>query len=123
MSRRFGSQNQNNLKSPDGRQHPRVVLELPVEYHTHNQVPRPGHTYNLSRGGVMLNLPEKLPVGQGIQLAIFFSLGAQMETIQADSRVVWVSPGEKEGSYRSGAIFTHLSQSDEGKLHRFFDKF
>jgi c-di-GMP-binding flagellar brake protein YcgR len=113
-----------NADQPEGRKHPRAALNLPVEYYATNpQNPRLGHTSDLSPGGVMLNIPEKLDVGQLIKLAIFVYLDKTVETIQVNSQVVWVAGAEKEGGFRSGVKFTDLSSNDRHKLEKFFENY
>ena len=113
---------QKNFGSKEFRQHPRVFLNLPVEYSVNNPVPRLGHTFNLSPGGVMLNIPERLTIGQMISLAIFFSLGTQVDEIKVHSQVVWVENSQEDGSYRSGVKFIDLSPTDENKLQSFCER-
>ncbi len=109
---------------PEGRKHPRALLHLPVEYYATNpKTPRLGHTSDLSPDGVLLNIPERLDVGQSIKLAIFVYLGKTVETIEVHSQVVWVASSEKEGSFQSGVKFTDLSADDRNKLEKFFDKY
>jgi c-di-GMP-binding flagellar brake protein YcgR len=115
--------NQNEISSSGGRQYPRVFLYLPIEYYTNNHPPRYGHTYNLSPGGVMLNVPERLKIGQGIKLAIFFALGVKLEAVKVNSQLVWVHETHSNGGYRSGVKFIDLSAADENKLQEFFEKF
>jgi c-di-GMP-binding flagellar brake protein YcgR len=112
-----------DLDHPEVRQYTRVLLHLPVEYYVNNpKIPRLGHTTNLSPGGVMLNIPEKLDIGQSISLAIFVSLGKSVEAIKVSSKVIWVAGEEKGGGFRSGVKFIDLSANDRNKLERFFEK-
>jgi len=112
-----------NLDQPEVRQYTRVLLHLPVEYYVNNpKIPRLGHTTNLSPGGVLLNIPEKLDIGQSISLAIFVSLGKSVEAIKVSSQVIWVAGEEKDGGFRSGVKFIDLSANDRNKLERFFEK-
>jgi c-di-GMP-binding flagellar brake protein YcgR len=116
--------NLNNLEKPDGRQHPRALLYLPVEYRGNSpNTLRLGHTSDLSPDGVMLNLSERLRIGQRINLSIFVSLGKDVEAIKANSQVVWVDGANKDGSFRSGVKFIDLSASDRKKLEDFFKKY
>jgi len=115
--------NQNEIVSSAGRQHPRVFLNLPIEYYVNNHIPRSGHTYNLSPGGVMLNIPERLKIGQPFKLAIFFAMGAKVEAVKVNSQVVWVDETHTNGGYRSGVKFIDLSAADQNKLQKFFEKF
>jgi len=106
----------------DGRKHPRALLHLPVEYYATNpKTPRLGHTSDLSPDGVMLNIPERLDVGQLIKLAIFVYLDKTVKTITVNSQVVWVAGREKDGSFRSGMKFTDLSANDRNILEKFFE--
>ena len=118
------AKNRNDMTQPEVREHPRISLNLPIEYYSINsEVFRPGHTCNLSPDGVMLNLPERLNIGQRIELAIFFSFGPAVEEIRVNSLVVWVDETAKEGSYRSGVKFVNMSARDLGKLRKFFEEF
>ena len=111
------------LDQPEGRRYTRIHLNLPVEYYANNpKIPRLGHTTNLSPGGVMLNIPEKLDIGQSINLAIFVSLGKSVEAIKVNSQVIWVAGSDKDGGFRSGVKFVDLSVNDRSKLERFFEK-
>jgi len=113
-----------DLGKSDGRQHPRALLYLPVEYQGNSpRTLRLGHTSDLSRAGVMLNLPERLSIGQRINLSIFVSLGKAVEAIKVSSQVVWVHDAGKDGSFRSGVKFIDLSASDREKLEEFFEEY
>jgi c-di-GMP-binding flagellar brake protein YcgR len=106
------------------RKEPRVLLNLPIDYNAEKSpTSRPGYTSNLSPGGVLLNVPERLDIGQEISLRIFFAFGPELETVNVNSRVVWVRRAEKEGSYRSGVKFLDLSATDRKRLGRFFERF
>jgi c-di-GMP-binding flagellar brake protein YcgR len=109
---------------PNDRKHPRALLNLPVEYYATNpKAPRLGHTSDLSPDGVLLNIPEKLDIGQSIKLAIFVYLDKAVETIEVNSQVVWVAGREKDGSFRSGVKFIDLSSNDRHKLEKFFEDY
>lgn len=109
---------------PNSRKHPRAPLNLPVEYYASSpKKPRLGHTSDLSPDGVLLNIPEKLDVGQSIKLEIFVYLDKTVETIKVNSQVVWVAGREKDGSFRSGVKFTDLSANDRHKLEKFFEPY
>jgi len=113
-----------DLGKVDGRQHPRVLLFLPVEYRGNSPKSlRLGHTSDLSRDGVMLNLRERLSIGQRINLSIFVSLGKAVEAIKVNSQVVWVHDAGKDGNFRSGVKFIDLSASDRKKLEEFFEEY
>jgi len=108
-------------QNEEGRQHPRVFLNLPIEYYASNQTPHPGRTCNLSPGGVMLNISERLGSGQQIKLAIFFCMGARVEAVKVNSQVVWIDGDHHNGGFRAGVKFIDLSPKDQNKLQRFFE--
>ncbi|MBU1207507.1 MAG: PilZ domain-containing protein [Proteobacteria bacterium] len=69
---------ENKLKPRTGvakieeRQHPRFLLNLPIEYYrVSSDINQSGYTVNASEGGLMVNLPEKLEVGQLLRIRIF----------------------------------------------------
>jgi hypothetical protein len=106
------------------RKHRRVILNLPIEYSSgQTRSPRPGHTCNLSPDGVMLNLPERLDIGQQIGLSIFFAFGQRVEWVRVNSQVIWVDAEEQDGSYRSGIKFIDLTSHDRSKLEKFFEEY
>jgi c-di-GMP-binding flagellar brake protein YcgR len=112
-----------DLNKPEVRQYTRVHLHLPVEYYANTpKVPRLGHTTNLSPGGVMLNISEKLDIGQSINLAIFVSWGKSMDAIKVSSQVIWVDGTGRDGEFLSGVKFVDLSANDRDKLETFLEK-
>jgi c-di-GMP-binding flagellar brake protein YcgR len=112
-----------DLGKADARPHPRALLYLPVEYRGNSPKSlRFGHTSDLSRDGVRLNLSERLSIGQRINLSIFVSLGKAVEAIKVNSQVVWVLDAGEDGGFRSGVKFIDLSASDRKKLEKFFEK-
>ena len=70
----------------------------------------------------MLNIPEKLDIGQSINLAIFVSWGKSIEAIKVISQVIWVDGAEKDGEFLSGVKFMDLSANNRNKLEKFFEK-
>ncbi len=118
---RRGQRRKRNQNEVEGRQHPRVSLNLPLEYYATNHNPRTGHTCNLSPSGGMLNIRERLRSGQQIKLAIFFCQGARVEAVKVNSQVVWVDGDRENGGFRSGVKFIDLSPQDRDKLQKFFE--
>jgi len=105
------------------RQHPRFLLNLPIEYYRVNSdVGYSGYTFNASEGGLMVNLPEKLEVGQLLKIKLFFSFGPDINSIEILSQVVWADhSGGKEG-YRSGVKFIEVSAEELKRLVNFLQK-
>ncbi len=104
----------------EGRKDPRFLLNLPLEYSLVNSEDNhAGYTFNASEGGLMVNIPERLEVGQSLKMRLFFSFGPDINTIEILSQVVWTDQSEKDGSYRSGIKFMEITPDDKGRLGRF----
>ena len=105
------------------RKHPRFLLNLPVEYYLiSSEGNHAGYTFNASEGGLMVNLPERLEVGQHLKMKLFFSFGPDINTIEIVSQVVWTDQLEKDGSYRAGVQFMEISKDDKNRLGSFLTK-
>jgi len=120
---------ENKLKPRTGvakieeRQHPRFLLNLPVEYYRVNSdVNQAGYTVNASEGGLMVNLPEKLEVGQLLKIKLFFSFGPDINSVEILSQVVWADHSGGEEGYRSGVKFIKVSAEDLNRLANFLKK-
>jgi len=102
------------------RRHPRFSIVLGVEYWLIDKSKsRPGHTIDVSEGGLLLHLSEAMEVGQILGLTIFTISGPDLDSIEALARVevVWrdIYLGQ-EGGYRVGVKFVDISPEDMDKL-------
>ncbi len=120
---------ENKLKPRTGvakieeRQHPRFLLNLPIEYYRVNSdVNQAGYTVNASESGLMLNLPEKLEVGQLLKIKLFFSFGPDINSIEILCQVVWTDHSGGEEGYRSRVKFIKVSAEDLNRLVNFLQK-
>ncbi len=105
------------------RRHPRFLLNLPVEYYRVNSnLNSPGYTSNASKGGLMVNLPEQMDIGQYLKITLFFSFGSDLDSINMLSQVVWADHAGEDGSYRSGVRFVDISSEDMNRLETFLKK-
>ena len=105
------------------RKHPRFNVDLPVEYAHNNQVVTHGEAVNVSEGGLLVYLPEKMEVGQYLSLKLFFSFGTEFNTVETLVRVVWVDIHLEEdwGDYRTGVEFVEISPGDMERLRIFLN--
>jgi c-di-GMP-binding flagellar brake protein YcgR len=103
------------------RKHPRFDVNLPIEYVRSDLVASRGEALNASEGGLLLYLPEKMEIGQHLSMKLFFSSGAELKTIEALVKVVWmdIRLGENRGDYRAGVKFVDISPGDLDKLRSF----
>ena len=105
------------------RKHPRFNVDLPVEYARSDRVVNHGEAVNVSEEGLLLYLPEKIEVGQHLNLKLFFSSGVETNTVETLARVVWtdIHLGKCWGDYRTGVKFINISLLDLEKLKIFLN--
>jgi c-di-GMP-binding flagellar brake protein YcgR len=105
------------------RKHPRFLLNLPIEYALVNSdIRQTGYTFNTSEGGLMLNLPEELQMGQLLKIRLFFSWGLDISSIEIVCQIVWTDHAPGEEGYRAGVKFLEVSNEDINKLIAFMKK-
>lgn len=104
------------------RKHPRFSIDLPIEY---SLVPpslsHPGRALNVSEGGLLVYLPEKVEISQFLRLKLFFPSGSELNGIELIAEVVWrdIHLGKDWGDYRCGLKFVDISREGLDKLKRF----
>jgi c-di-GMP-binding flagellar brake protein YcgR len=104
------------------RKHPRFNIDLPVEYYL---IPSKsggfGQASNVSEGGLLVYLTEKVEIGQHLQLKLFFPSGSELKTIETVVEVVWVDIhlGKDWGDFRSGLRFIDISPDNLNRLKTF----
>jgi hypothetical protein len=106
------------------RKHPRIPLRLPTEYSLSGTTRgRLCHTLNIAEGGVLLCLPEKLPVGQQVKIEVFYYFDYELERFGATGQIVWIEILEDSPLRYHGALeFLDLSPCDCEKLKAFLRK-
>jgi c-di-GMP-binding flagellar brake protein YcgR len=103
------------------RKHPRISVDLPVEYwQINNCKSRPSRTVNLSEGGLLFYLSEPIEIGQNLKLNLFIDSGHDLNSVEAIMQVVWkdIHVGQ-DGDYRAGMKFVDISTEDMDKLKNF----
>ncbi len=94
------------------RQYPRFSTDLPVIYwQNENSATKSCRAVNLSKGGLQLNVSEKIEVGESLKLRIFFDAELESNSIETDVQVVWGGSNRKGGGYRIGVKFVDISSS------------
>ncbi len=103
------------------RKHPRLPVELPVEYRRENDSrTRPGYTVNFSEDGLMVSVSEQMEIGEQLEMKIYFSSGSSLISIAAIVKIAWVDMEIKEdGYYRFGVSFVNISPVDRERLKGF----
>jgi c-di-GMP-binding flagellar brake protein YcgR len=110
------------LANFERRENPRFSIDLLAEYSPiGNSKSIPGRVGDISKGGVMLYLPEEVEVGQNLRVKIFLATGLELKFIEAVTQVVWKDFhfGTKDDYHRTGVKFVDISPEDMGKLKNF----
>ncbi len=99
----------------------RLPLDLPVTCQSQGQpgVSLQGRTGNMSQGGLLLYLPQGLPMGTGIALTLHVPTGP----LTAEGEIVWVEPPERRTKgelVRHGCLLTAPSWSTSLSLGLLF---
>ena len=124
MTLEKGAKSRVGIVNFERRKHPRFSIDLPVEYDRVESPVLLGRAIDASEGGLLIVLPERLEVGQHLRLRLFLSMGAELNTIEALTEVVWmeVCLAQKRGDYRSGVKFLRISPEDFRKLKDFLGR-
>ena len=104
------------------RKHPRFNIDLPIEYYLiPSTIGGSGQAINVSEGGLLVYLTEKVGIGQHLQLKLFFPSGSELKTIEMVAEVVWVDIhlGKGWGDFRSGLRFIDIAPEDLNRLQAF----
>ncbi|NWF93696.1 MAG: PilZ domain-containing protein [Syntrophaceae bacterium] len=103
------------------RQHPRLNLELPMDYvRVNSNENYGGIVANASEVGILVYLPEKVEMGTVLKIEIFYEKGAALDSIRAIARVVWYDlPARKRwGERRYGLRFKSIDKRNFDKLQK-----
>jgi len=101
------------------RKFPRFDVYWPIEYnHIGSSVSQNGRVTNLSEGGMLIQSPRQMEIGQHLKSKVSFILGSKINTIELQAEVVWkdIYLKEVKGDCRCGARFLDISTRDKTKL-------
>jgi CheY-like chemotaxis protein len=107
------------LLNVPARRHVRTLVRLEVNASTRDRYFF-GNTVNLSAGGLLLETPLDLALGESINLRFF--LPGDSEPVTASARVVRRVPGEGTASHSYGLEFDQLADGDRARLGSFVDE-
>ncbi|MFB3885387.1 MAG: PilZ domain-containing protein [Thermodesulfobacteriota bacterium] len=104
------------------RKYPRFSVDLPVEYcRADSSSSYGGRALNASEGGLLVDFPEPMDIGQQLNLKLFISSDSGLNAIEVLGEVVWMDMhfGKDWGDYRSGVKFVNISPEDRNGLKSF----
>jgi hypothetical protein len=108
-----------NPVNSERRRYPRFPIDFPVEYwRVNTSQNRLGRTGDISEGGVLLYLPEKVAVGQNIGVKILIGPEVESKFIEGLGQVAWNDShfGKKDYYHRIGLKFLDISAENMGEL-------
>ncbi len=114
-----GTHGKMGVLAVERRRHPRFSIELPLDYcHADGKEILGGIVANASEGGILVYLPERLPVGTLLKIEILYVRGLELDTIKAIGKVVWSDLGAREswGEHRYGLQFQNIDEKDFARL-------
>jgi c-di-GMP-binding flagellar brake protein YcgR len=101
------------------RKHPRIRVELPLDYSlADREETYGGIVANASEGGLLVYLSETTELGALLKIEILFVKGSELNTIRGIAKVVWSDLAAKKawGEYRYGLQFQSFQEGDLKKL-------
>ncbi len=114
------SQSPKGIFIVERRKYPRFRVELPLGYSIESVDRHGGVAANVSKGGLLVYLPEAIVVGSLLKIEILFAKGSELNSITATAKVVWcdLAPEEISRGYRYGLKFESFQQGDFLKLRK-----
>lgn len=101
------------------RKHPRISVELPLDYSlADREETYGGIVANASEGGLLVYLSEAIELGTLLKIEIIFVKGSELNTIRGIAKVLWSDLAAKKvwGEYRYGLQFQSFQEGDLKKL-------
>jgi hypothetical protein len=103
----------------DKRKHPRLFVELPLDYSRKGKkTDFGGIVKNASEGGILVYLPERIGVGELLKVEIYFAKGLELQTVQGQAKIVWADLAGRETwrEHRYGLEFRSMPKGTLQKL-------
>ena len=116
-----GPKSTHKTENLEKRRHPRVSIDLPIEYTRRDLVVRHDRAINASEGGLLAHFSEPMEVGQYLRIKLFFPSRSVFNVIEMVTQVVWmdVRPKKDREDYRTGVRYVNISGDDLRNLKKF----
>jgi len=115
------SKNEQKGSGKEKRKHPRVVLELPLEYRVTNIPDAYGAVVaNGSEMGLLVESVKNIPVGTNLNIVVLFPNGYELADFEVSAQIVWKELCWKENweGYQYGLKFVSIRAHDQWKLRQ-----
>jgi hypothetical protein len=113
----------NVMESSDGlldkRSHPRVLMDLPLEYQILDApYAHGGVVANASEAGLLILSIKSMPVGTKLNIAVLFPKEFQLSNFEVSAEIIWKEIHWKEDweGYKYGLKFIRILDEDQWKL-------
>jgi hypothetical protein len=115
-----------SLNNRERRNHPRFVIDLPLEYQKIGDSRLGGGiVVNVSEGGFLIESTRDILMGTELKVTLLFSKGFELANFEAVTKIVRKEPYRKEDSkgnqywegYRYGLEFIQILEEDRWKLN------
>ena len=106
-------------KREDRRKHPRVVLDLPLEYRVTNIPNAHGALIvNGSEMGFLMESVKRILIGTNLKIVALFPNEYGLADLEVSAQIVWTEPYWKRDwrGYRYGLKFVSITAHDQRKL-------
>lgn len=97
------------------RRHPRINVELPLDYSiVEAKESHGGMVADASEGGLLVYLKERIPIGTHLKIEILFVKGLELTSIKGITKVVWSDLAARESfeEFRYGLQFQSFHEGD-----------
>jgi hypothetical protein len=101
------------------RRHPRINVELPLNYSiVEAKESHGGMIADASEGGLLVYIRERMPIGTYLKIEILFVKGLELTSIKGITKVVWLDLAAREsfGEFRYGLQFQSFHEGDLDRL-------
>lgn len=115
------TQNEQKENGEDRRKHPRVALDLPLEYQVTNIPNAHGALIvNGSEMGLLIESIKNIPLGTNLNIAVLFPRGYELADFEVSAQIVWKELYWKEDweGYQYGLKFVSIRAHDQWKLRQ-----
>jgi hypothetical protein len=111
--------------SKDRRKHPRILIDLPLEYGDRDDsCLRGAMVVNAGEGGFLIESPRDIPVGAELSVTVLYPKGFELANFKVTARIVWKEPYWREDlkkdrsskGYQYGLEFIQVLDEDRWKL-------
>ena len=117
----YKSQDKQNGSGKNRRKHPRVILDLPLEYRVTNVPNAHGAlVVNGSEIGLLVESVKNIAVGTNLSIAVLFPKGFELANFKVLAEVVWKDICLKENweGYQYGLKFIQIRKDDHWMLRQ-----